>query len=121
MAQSKNAKKQKKSNVTKAKKMSALDPAARVLTETRQPMTRAELIEAMAAKRFWTSPQGKTPAATLYSALLREINSKGAKARFRKIERPINGPKRGLRWTPIMTSTPPATMGCTTTPSMADC
>jgi hypothetical protein len=27
------------------------------------------MIEAMAAKRYWTSPGGKTPAATLYTAV----------------------------------------------------
>jgi hypothetical protein len=31
------------------------------------------LIETMAAKKLWTSPGGKTPAATLYSAIIREI------------------------------------------------
>jgi hypothetical protein len=41
----------------------------------------------MAAKGYWTSPGGKTPAATLYSALLREIKVKGAQARFQKTER----------------------------------
>jgi hypothetical protein len=30
---------------------------------------------------------GKTPAATLYSAILREISTKGKDARFTKIER----------------------------------
>jgi hypothetical protein len=46
-----------------------------------------ELIEAMAAKGYWTSPKGKTPASTLYSALLREATTKGSKSRFKKSER----------------------------------
>jgi hypothetical protein len=41
----------------------------------------------MPAKKYWTSPGGKTPHATLYSAILREIQKKGDDARFRKAER----------------------------------
>ena len=72
---------------TKAKKLSALDAAAKVLAETGQAMTCAALIEAMAAKGYWTSPGGKTPAATLYSAILKELKTKGANARFKKTDR----------------------------------
>src|SRR5262249_52276012 len=66
-----------KARATKAseappKKLSALNAAARVLQETKQAMTCPEMIEAMAAKGYWTSPGGKTPAATLYSSILRE-------------------------------------------------
>jgi hypothetical protein len=50
-------------------------------------MTTREMIEAMASKGYWTSPAGATPWATLYSALLREINTKGKDARFVKTER----------------------------------
>ena len=32
-------------------------------------MTCAAMIEAMAAKGYWTSPGGKTPASTLYTAV----------------------------------------------------
>lgn len=71
----------------KDKKLSAIDAAAKVLTETKQAMNAKELIEAMAAKKLWTSPGGKTPHATLYSAILREINTKGNDARFKKTER----------------------------------
>ncbi len=46
-----------------------------------------EMIDAMAAKKYWSSPGGKTPHATLYSAILREINTKGKDARFKKSER----------------------------------
>jgi hypothetical protein len=68
-------------------KLSALDAAAKVLGESGQAMTCAELIAAMAAKGYWSSPRGRTPAGTLYSAVLREIQTKGEKARFRKTER----------------------------------
>jgi hypothetical protein len=67
--------------------LSALDAAAKVLAETGQPMRCTELIAAMAAKGYWTSPGGKTPASTLYSALLRELKTKKDQARFRKTER----------------------------------
>ena len=68
-------------------KMSALDAAAKVLAESKEPMTSKEMIDAMAAKGYWTSPGGKTPQATLYAAILREIQTKGAEARFQKTER----------------------------------
>jgi HB1/ASXL restriction endonuclease-like protein with HTH domain len=68
-------------------KLSALDAAAKVLAESKEPMNTKQMIEAMAAKNYWTSPGGKTPWATLYSALLREIDTKGAEARFKKTER----------------------------------
>jgi hypothetical protein len=46
-----------------------------------------ELIDAMAARGYWISPGGRTPAATLYSAILRELTAKGADARFVKTKR----------------------------------
>jgi hypothetical protein len=46
-----------------------------------------EMIEAMAKKGYWSSPNGQTPSATLYSAILREINVKGKESRFAKTER----------------------------------
>jgi hypothetical protein len=45
------------------------------------------MIEAMAAKGYWTSPGGQTPAQTLYAAILRETQVKGKDARFTKTER----------------------------------
>ena len=42
--------------------MSALDAAAKVLAETKKAMTAKEMIEAMAAKGYWRSPAGATPA-----------------------------------------------------------
>jgi hypothetical protein len=71
----------------KPTKLSALDAAAQVLSETGQAMTCKEMIEQMAAKGYWTSPAGKTPDATLYAAILREIKTKGAQARFQKTDR----------------------------------
>jgi HB1, ASXL, restriction endonuclease HTH domain len=44
-------------------------------------------VEAAEAKGYWKSPGGKTPSATVYSAILREIKTRGQDARFRKAER----------------------------------
>jgi len=71
----------------KAKRMSALDAAAQVLEGAKEPMTAGALITAMAERGLWTSPGGKTPHATLYAALIREINAKGKDARFTKTDR----------------------------------
>jgi hypothetical protein len=65
-------------------KYSALDAAAQVLRETGQALTCPELITQMATQGYWSSPKGKTPAATLYAALTREIQLKGDAARFEK-------------------------------------
>jgi hypothetical protein len=88
---SKPAAKKSKASATngeaKTKRVSAIDAAAQLLATSKEPMGCKELIEAMAAKGLWTSPGGKTPHATLYSAILREINVKGKDARFTKTDR----------------------------------
>jgi hypothetical protein len=71
----------------KPKKLSALDAAAQVLAAEDRSMTAPELIEAMATRGLWDSPNGKTPAATLYAAMLREITTKGQESRFTRPER----------------------------------
>jgi hypothetical protein len=68
-------------------RVSALDAAAQVLQEAGQPLSCQEMIKLMAEKGLWASPGGKTPAATLYSAILREMKVKGAASRFEKTER----------------------------------
>ena len=89
MAASKSHKKARKTKATGAgnKKLSALAAAAQVLAETGQPMSCKELIEAMAQKGYWSSPGGKTPSATLYSGILKEISTKGKESRFQKTDR----------------------------------
>ncbi len=77
----------KKAPAKAGKKMSAIDAAAKVLRESKEPLNTKEMVEAMSAKKYWTSPGGKTPHATLYSAILREIQKKGKDARFQKVER----------------------------------
>ncbi len=70
-----------------AGKLSALEAAVRVLAEAERPLTCREMIDAMAVANYWTSPAGKTPANTLYAAILREIQTKADQARFRKVDR----------------------------------
>ena len=67
--------------------LSQLDAAVKVLGEASGSLTTKEMVEAMTAKNYWTSPGGKTPHATLYSAILRELQNKGDAARFVKTDR----------------------------------
>jgi len=68
-------------------KLSALYAAAQVLGNSAELLNTKQMVEQMAAKGLWTSPGGKTPHATLYAAILREIQVKGKEARFKKTER----------------------------------
>ena len=79
-------KKKGKAKANKPTRLSALDAAAQVLAARGEPMTAPELIAAMAEQKLWTSPNGKTPAATLYAAILREITTKGKESRFSRPE-----------------------------------
>jgi hypothetical protein len=69
------------------KKMSALEAAARVLAEVGVALTCREIVEQMAAKKYWRSPSGATPWSTIAAAIAREIKVKGAESRFTKTER----------------------------------
>jgi hypothetical protein len=71
---------------TGEKRLSCVAAALKVLGESSDPMNAQELITAMETKGYWTSPGGKTPHATLYSAILREL-AKGEASRFVKTER----------------------------------
>ena len=77
----------KKAKADKPKRTSGLDAAAKVLEESGVPMTAKEMVETAEAKGYWKSPGGQTPHATVYSAIIREIATKGQDARFRKAER----------------------------------
>lgn len=68
------------------KKLSCLKAAVQVLSESEDPLSTKEMIEAMESKGYWTSPGGKTPHATLYSAILRDL-AKGTESLFVKTER----------------------------------
>ena len=67
-------------------KLSALDAATAVLAKADGPMSSKELVEQMLADGLWQTG-GKTPANTLYAAMLREISKKGDDSRFRKVGR----------------------------------
>ena len=73
------------------KRTSAIDAAAEALRRLGKPANCKTLITVMAEQKLWSSPNGKTPSATLYSALLREIQKKGAAARFTKRDRGLFG------------------------------
>ncbi|MFO0833641.1 MAG: winged helix-turn-helix domain-containing protein [Phycisphaerales bacterium] len=81
------ARAKKATKEAKPKRVSALDAAAQVLASSSAPMRAKELITEMASRGLWTSPGGKTPEATLYAAMTREIATKGDAARFRKADR----------------------------------
>ncbi len=65
------------------KKLGQLDAVIRVLQQAKQPLN----CKAMAKKKLWQSPAGRTPDATLYAAILRQISQKGKDARFKRIDR----------------------------------
>jgi hypothetical protein len=67
-------------------KMSQLQAAIAVLKNARKPMNCREMLEAMEAQKLWSSPGGKTPHATLYASILRDIE-RGTDARFAKVDR----------------------------------
>ena len=70
-----------------APRTSALSAAATILADAPEPMSAKQLIDAMAERKLWSSPAGKTPSATLYAALIREIGKKGDASRFAKAGR----------------------------------
>jgi hypothetical protein len=74
----------------KERKPSGLDVAAQVLADKGEPMTCKDIVETMLAKGMWTTG-GKTPAATIYSAMLREIDGKPGESRFVKTGRGLFG------------------------------
>jgi hypothetical protein len=67
------------------KKMSCLDAAAKVLAEAGKPMNTLAMFDAMVAAGYWSSDKA-TPQNTIYSAILREIKTKGEASRFRRSE-----------------------------------
>ncbi len=82
----KRLRKDKVEPVVGEKKLSCVGAALKVLAESAQPLNTKEMIEAMEATGYWTSPGGKTPHATLYSAILRNLAA-GDDSRFVKTER----------------------------------
>ncbi len=70
----------------KPKALSCLDAAAQVLKAKGEAMNCKAMINEIFAKKLWHS-DAPTPAATLSSAILREVQKKGKDARFRKVDR----------------------------------
>ena len=68
------------------RKASALSAAAQVLAEADGPLSTGEMVKRMLEKGLWQT-KGRTPAATVYAAILRECQKKGSESRFRKVER----------------------------------
>jgi hypothetical protein len=68
------------------RKPGLVDAAIVVMREAGKPMKCQEVVAAILARNLWTT-SGKTPAATLYSSILREIQKKGVEARFVKADR----------------------------------
>ena len=66
--------------------LSGLDAAAKVLVLADRPMNTKQMVEKMLADGLWKTG-GKTPASTIYAAILREVRAKGKDARFRKTDR----------------------------------
>lgn len=69
----------------KAKRPSGLDLAAKVLAQAKEPLNAKTIADRAIAAGWQTS--GKTPEATLYAAMTREIAKKGKDARFAKVDR----------------------------------
>jgi len=67
-------------------KPGGLSCALRVLQEEARPLSCPEMVKLMLEKGYWKT-DGKTPAATIFSAIITEIKKKGADSRFRKTER----------------------------------
>ena len=75
--------------------MSLLDAAATILSvRNGLPMRCKDIVELAVKRDLWTPRAGKTPAATLYAAILREIASKGEASRFVKNERGLFAHRR---------------------------
>jgi hypothetical protein len=69
-----------------SKPLSGLDAAAIVLREASAPLNAQDLVGLMLERGLWKTG-GKTPAATIYAAMIREIRSKGSASRFLKADR----------------------------------
>jgi hypothetical protein len=67
--------------------LNQVDAAAKILARNKgKSMNCREIVAAMLQQGLWTPPEGgKTPASSLYSSLLREINKKGKESRFKRV------------------------------------
>ena len=79
-------KRQPKAKKESTRGPSGLDVAALMLKDSGGPMKCKEMVQQMLDKGLWQT-NGKTPAATIYAAIIREISEKGKEARFTKTGR----------------------------------
>ncbi len=70
-------------DTTKARQPSGLDAAHAVLRQRSKPMSVRSITDAIFEQKMWTT-SGKTPHATIASAIIREIKDKGSESRFVK-------------------------------------
>ena len=84
-ASKKNTKTAKVPKEKKVRKPSGLDLAALVLIESKEPLNAKTIAERAIASGWKTN--GKTPHATIYAAIIREIQNKGDASRFEKVDR----------------------------------
>ncbi len=70
----------------KAKRMSGLEACAKVLAESKEPMGAKAMVEEALKRGLWKTG-GKTPEATIYAAIIRDIAARRKESRFRKVER----------------------------------
>ncbi|GMV72866.1 MAG: hypothetical protein AMXMBFR77_27030 [Phycisphaerales bacterium] len=77
------AKARKPARKASPKRVSGLDLAARVLAKAGEPLSAKAIAERAIAAGWETN--GKTPEATLYAAMTREIATKGSNTRFLKV------------------------------------
>lgn len=68
-----------------SKPLSGLEAAVIVLREASAPLNANDLVGLMLKRGLWKT-EGKTPAATIFAAMSREIQSKGLASRFLKAE-----------------------------------
>ncbi len=81
------AQKAKAAKAAEPKRLSLLDAAAQVLAGHKDGLRSREMVTLVIDKGLWTPGAGKTPHASLYAAIIREISAKGKDARFAKAER----------------------------------
>lgn len=85
-AGSRNSKTTRKSDKSdRPRRISGLDLAADILAKSEDPLN-AKTIAHRAIVAGWKT-NGKTPHATLYAAIIREIDLKGSASRFKKTDR----------------------------------
>ena len=65
-------------------KLSLLDAADVVLSESGQPLSAKAIVRLAEDKGIWQSGSGKTPANTLYTSITKEIKAKGSRSRFKR-------------------------------------